>query len=185
MAITAKDSGSFDRELPTGGLQHAVFSKIHDLGMQLNDYNGQTSYQHKVLVTWELAEVMKEGDYAGKRFVVHKEYTLSLSKKANLRRDLESFKSKKMTDEQAAEGFDLEKLLKVQCTLNLVIATSRGGNDYVKVDGVLPAQSDAPMLVPELPDDWCPEWVKAKIAEGAGAEGDVSKKDFVDDEVPF
>lgn len=187
MPITAKNSGGFERELPEAGIHHAVCTKVFDIGMQMNTYNGQTSYQHKVLIIWELDETMKEGEYAGKRFVVHKEYTLSLHEKATLRKDMQSWRGKSFSEKELEVGFDLEKLLKVQCTLNIVIATAKStGNEYVKVDGVMPAQKDAPMLIPELPDDWCPDWIEQKVNEGAGAAGAIGEeKADPDEEVPF
>lgn len=185
MAIIAKDSGTFDRELPEAGFQDAVCSKIHDLGKQLTTYQGKTSFPNKVLITWELAELMKEGDYAGKRFLVHKEYTLSMNKKANLRKDLESWRGRAFTDEEVVEGYDVEKLLKVQCTLSLVIVTREGKDDYVKITAVAPARKEAPIMVPELEDGWCPDWITNKINQGAGAGGEVGAEKIDDDSVPF
>lgn len=179
MAIVAKDSGeSFERELPSAGLQHAVLSKIFDLGLQMNNYTGK--HQHKVLFVWELAETMSEGKFAGNRFILTQEFTLSLNEKANLRKMLESWKGKQMTEEQAKQGVELEKFLKVQATLNVIHAEKRDGGEYAKVSTVLPAQSDAPVLFPELDDDWCPDWIAAKMNAGFetnGAEvGDVSQR---------
>jgi hypothetical protein len=166
MGIVAKDSGdSFERELPPAGFQDAVCSKIFDLGKQLSDYQGQQKLQHKVLFVWELAATMSTGEYAGKRFVVHREYTLSLHEKASLRKDLEGWKGKDIPEEVARQGIDLEKMLKVPCTVQINHQTSRSGNEYAKVVSVAPARHEAPMLFPELPDDWCPTWIADKMAE--------------------
>jgi len=189
MSIVAKDGGGggFQRELPEPGMHHAVCSKVFDLGMQEENYNGDLSWKHKVLVVWELDQTIedKESEYYGKRLLVHNEYTLSLNEKAKLREHLESWRGREFTDEELMHGFDLEKLVKVQCQLNIVIKTSRNGNQYAKVQSVAPAGKNAPVMVPELPDDWCPSWIEAKIAEGQGADGDVSKAPDKDEEIPF
>lgn len=190
MPLIAKDSGeSFERELPSSGIQHAVCSKIFDLGKQMNEFQGQQKLQHKVLFVWELAETMQTGEYAGKRFVVHKEYTLSLHERATLRKDLESWYGKSIPEEKAREGIDLEKMLKSQCTLNVTRRTSKSGNEYAVVSGVMPAQKDAPMLFPELPEDWCPDWIKTKMAEAMpddnAPSGEVGKQEEQAGEVIF
>ena len=57
MPIMAADSGGgFTRQLPTPGMHHAVCSRVFDLGMQHNSYNGEMSYQHKVFVVMEIDE---------------------------------------------------------------------------------------------------------------------------------
>lgn len=187
MGIVAKDSGdSFERELPPVGFQDAVCSKIFDLGKQLSDYQGQQKLQHKVLFVWELAATMSTGEYAGKRFVVHREYTLSLHEKASLRKDLEGWKGKSIPEETARQGVDLEKMLKVPCTIQITHQTSRTGNEYAKVTGIGPARTEAPMLFPELEDGWCPQWIADKMAEAvsddrmkSGEVGKVEEEDVI------
>ena len=188
MSIVVKETGGgFERQLPEAGMHHAVCSKVFDLGLQLETYNSETSQKHKGLVVWELDETIKDesSEYFGKRLLVQKEYTLSLNEKATLRADLEAWRGREFTEEEL-QGFDIEKLLTVQCQLNIVHKTSKSGNVYAKVVGIAPAGKDAPILVPELADDWCPDWIKQKIADGAGAGGDVSKAEkFEDDSIPF
>lgn len=170
MGIVAKDAGEgFERELPGAGLQDAVCSKIFDLGMHQNRFTG--NLQHKILIVWELAETMTTGKYAGNRFVQHKEYTLSLNEKANLRKDLEGWRGKTIPEEKAKEGIDLEKFIGMQCTLNIQHETSKNGNEYAKVVAIAPVAKSAPMLTPELPEDWCPDWIKTKMDEGVSTGG--------------
>jgi hypothetical protein len=168
MALMAKDNGEgFDRELPGGGLQDAVCSKIFDLGKHQNRFNG--NLQHKILVVWELAETMKSGKFVGERFVQHKEYTLSLNEKATLRKDLEGWMCKSIPEDKARDGIDLEKFIGMQCTLTIQHETSKSGNEYAKVAAVAPVTKHAPMLEAKLPADWCPDWIKQKMDEGASS----------------
>jgi hypothetical protein len=189
MSIVAKDSGGggFQRELPEPGIHHAVCSKVFDLGMQAESYNNENSWRHKALVVWELDQTIedKESEYYGKRLLVHNEYTVSLNEKSKLRKHLESWRGREFTDEELMHGFDIEKLIAVQCQLNIVIRKSGAGRDYSRVESVAPAGKNAPIMTPELPEDWCPDWIKQKIAEGKGAGGDVSKREFEDEEIPF
>ena len=186
--IVAKDKGGGDRQLPTAGVCNAVCSKAFDLGMQSNNYNGEMSYQHKCLLVFELEETIADeaSEYFGKRLLYHLEVTLSLNEKAKLRGYLESWRGKEFTPKELQEGFDLEKLLSVQCTLNIIHKTAKSsGRPYAAVSSILPALKDAPMMNPELAKDWCPDWIKTKIAAGDGAEGDVSESKDFDDDVPF
>ena len=86
MSIMAKKAGG-DFVLPMAGLQVGVCSKVFDLGIQTTTYNNETKTQHKVMVVWELSETINdpENENHGKRLLTHKEYTLSLGDKANLR----------------------------------------------------------------------------------------------------
>lgn len=187
--IVAKDNGGgdFKRQLPTPGMHHAVCSKIFDLGMQSETFNGDMAYRHKVHITFEIDETIDdpESEYHGKRLLQNQEYTLSLTEKAKLRGHLESWRGREFTSEELDKGFDIEKLLKVQCQLNVMIKTSKAGNEYAVIKAIVPAGKDAPIMIPELPDDWCPKWIQDKIDTGDGAKGDVATAPDEDDDVPF
>lgn len=187
MAVVAKatDGEAHQFEIAPSGMQPAVLSKIFDVGLQHTDYQGQPKDQHKVVFVWELAARISEGEYAGQRFVLSKVYTLSLHEKANLRKDIESWKGKAIPDEKAREGIDLEKFLKTQCTLNVVHYEKKTGYDGARIQNILPPGKDDPMLVPELADEWCPDWIRGMMAEGAGATGDMGQKETFEDDVPF
>ena len=175
MAIIAKDDGGGPREKPEAGLHNAVCSKMFDLGIQ-EGFQGKP--QHKVVIYWELEETMKTGEYAGQRFVMSRTYTLSLNEKATLRRDLESWRGKGFTDDEV-NGFDIEVLIGVPCTLN-VLHDDKSGR--AKIAGIMPKQKTAEALKPELPDDFCPPW----IAEALGkAPPEEAAAEFEDDSIPF
>jgi len=177
VSLIAKDSGdSFEREIPEAGMQDAVLSKIFDLGQQDSPYGRK----HQVLFVWELGETMKEGNFKGNRFVLTQTFTFSLNEKANLRKTLESWTAKQMSEEKAREGVDLMQFVKRPATLNVVHGEKRDGSLYAKVSTVMPARKDAPMLFPELADDWCPEWIANKMREGLvsmeGEPGEMTEK---------
>ena len=174
MAIIAKDDGGGPREKPEPGLHNAVCSKMFDLGIQ-EGFGGKP--QHKVVIYWELEETMQTGDYAGKRFVLSRTYTLSLNEKASLRRDLESWRGKGFT-EQEVNGFDIEVLIGVPCTIN-VIHDDKSGR--AKIAGIMPKQKTAEALTPELPDDFCPPWIAEALGKTPPEE---AAADF-DSDIPF
>lgn len=105
-----------------------------DLGTQQGDYQGKTTHARKVVVRWELPnELISEGDWAGKPFVVSKFYTASLSEKANLRKDLSAWRGREFT-EQELMGFEARNILDKPCMVN-VTHTEKG---KAKVSGVTP-----------------------------------------------
>ena len=59
--------------------------------------------------------------------LIAKEYTVSLNEKANLRKDLESWRGKEIQPTEL-EGFDMTNLLGVQCTLQIM----HNDNGYAK-----------------------------------------------------
>jgi hypothetical protein len=85
-----------------------------------------------------------------------KQYTFTLFEKGNLAKDLESWFSKKISDETRKNGFDLQTLIGRKCQLNLI--ESEDGK-YVNVGGVLPPSKDNVMV--QVCAD-LPEWVTKK-----------------------
>ena len=186
MALIAKDTGSGEFEPIPGGMHNSVCARLYDLGEQPGFNPG--TFAHKIVILWELATRYSSGEYNGQRMRVSKTYTLSLSEKANLRHDLESWRGRAFT-EQELQGFDVEKVMGVPCTLNLVETINPTSKKrYVKVAAVMPLMSGAERLVPETPADFVPEWIQKLLAstqpteaytvptEGAGAS---------DSEIPF
>lgn len=113
--------------------------RILDLGTQQSTYQGQPRTQHLLLFAWELPEE-KMAD--GKPMMVAKRYTLSMNKKAILRKDLESWRAKAFSDEEL-ETFDILNVLGAPALLTL--AKSDNG-DYTNVVGVakLPKGTQVP-----------------------------------------
>ncbi len=66
---------------------------------------------------------------------VNKEYTLSLSKKANLRRDLESWRGRQFTEDEL-KGFDVAKIVGQPCLLTITHKLSGAGKTYAAISSV-------------------------------------------------
>ena len=180
--------GGGNRQLPEKGVHNAVCSKVFDLGMHPNTFDTSKSDQQKCMLVFELEALIEDeaSEYFGKRLLQHAELTVSLNEKATLKRFLESWRKKEFTQQEIDEGFDIHKLVGVQCTLNIIHKTAKtSGKERAEVDAIMPALKNAPMMNPELPKNWCPDWIKTKISAGDGAEGDVSTPTTFEDDVPF
>ena len=102
MAIYARSSARQYTPCPEG-LHPAVCVDVVDLG----DVDTAFGRKHRVRLAWQIAEI----DPATKhRFDVVKTYTLSLHARASLRQDLESWRGRRYSENDARQGIDLERL---------------------------------------------------------------------------
>ena len=122
------------------GLHTACCVDIVDLGIVAGAYGAK----HKVRIVWQLDAV---DDEHGRRFDVARVYTLSLHERAALRKDLESWRGKKFTEAEL-DGFDLQKLLGVNCQVQVVQQVSEDGSVYANVATVVPPAKGRPKLAP-------------------------------------
>jgi hypothetical protein len=142
MAITVSAPKSVFVPAPPG-VHQAVCVDVVDLGVLKVTYQSVTQMKHKVRLVWQIDETMENGE----RYVVSRRYTASLHPKASLRKDLEAWRSKAFTEEEAT-GFDLEVLLGVNCLLN-VVQTTRGGDTYSNVVGIMPLRKGMTKMEPK------------------------------------
>ncbi len=157
--IIAKDDGNTFELIPKGTVQ-AVCYAVWDLGNQKTVWNNETKVQHKIIIAWETTHKMQnEGEYKDKRMVITKNYTLSLYENAKLCMDLESWRSKSFTEEEK-KGFDVEKLIGINCLLGIIHNKSKNnGKTYANVSSVSPIMKGQEKLIPENTLDKIPEWV--------------------------
>lgn len=105
-----------------------------DLGTQQGEYLGKTTHARKIVLRFELPnELISEGEFAGKPFVVSKFYTASLGEKANLRKDLSSWRGRDFTPDELM-GFDSKNLLDKPCMVNV----TRSEKGKAKISGLSP-----------------------------------------------
>lgn len=139
MAIVAHDTGK-DFEPAPEGLHPAVCVDVVDLGSVTNKFGSR----HAVDIVWQIDCIMKE---SGKRFLASKRYTLSLHEKANLRKDLESWRGKPFQFDELAQGFDLEVLIGVNCELQIMHNT-KDNRTFANINSVLPHRSSNKIMKP-------------------------------------
>ena len=146
MGLMAKDKGGGDFVLIPEDLHLAICYGIWDLGKQFSEKWEKSV--HKILITWEIPECRGEFEQDGKKVnlprVISKRYTLSLHKKADLKRDLESWRGKKFTDEEL-KGFDLKKLLGVPCQIQ-VIHNKVDDKVYANISAIIKAPAGTKLL---------------------------------------
>jgi hypothetical protein len=190
MSIIVSDSGK-EFEKPSIGMAQAVCRGVWDIGYQKGTWEGQEIIQPKIVVSWEIDELMTEGEYKGKRFTVNEFFTKSLSPKGKLRPALESWRGRPFTREEL-NGFDIEKLIGANCLLNL----GENKKGKVVVLSVSPLMKNTVKMTPELPSTM-PAWVQtikdkavhkemAHVSEPERADGVDAKIGDVDAEIiPF
>lgn len=190
MSLIVKDTGGGDFQMAPVGNHVAVCYMVVDLGMQQTNFGEK----HKILIGWELVHEMMED---GRPFVISQQYTASLSEKANLRRDLESWRGKKFSETEL-KGFDVFNVVGVPCMVS-VIHSENNGKHYANIGSVagLPKGMEKPKAANKIvaysldnPEqsmfDLLPEWIQNKIPKNgfnpsSTADFDEPSADFGDD----
>jgi hypothetical protein len=143
MGFVASDSGGGNyKRVPAGAHVGRCFSLI-DLGTQLSSGQYGEKLQHKIQIKWELFGEDEQGaplvSDDGSPMTISKSYTLSLSDKASLRKDLASWRGRDFTEDEA-KAFDVTKLLGAYCMVN-VTTSENNGKTYTNVAGLTPLPS--------------------------------------------
>lgn len=152
------------------GVYMAVCIGFIDLGEQYSEMF--KSYSNKGMYIWELPGETIEVDGEQKPRQLSKEFTISVSKKGNLRGFIESWNSKGYTDDEFME-FDLFEQIGKPCQLNVVLNESK---EYSNVDNLMPIPKGFPAPTTDTKyikwdmDSWndevfkeLPEWIQEKI----------------------
>lgn len=176
MSLIAKDTTGekFPQlPLPEAGTTQAVCCAVWDLGLQLSSFkneDGSDKHQHKIMIAWEVVEKINapESEYHGKPYMLKKTYTLSLGEKANLRKDLESWRGIPFNDAELKNGFDIEKLYGVNCFLGIKHEPDRKDDTkiYANVTAILPLPKGTEKINPlRTREEPAPKWVLEKMAQ--------------------
>lgn len=137
MPIIAREPESKFTPAPEG-LHQAVCVDVVDLGL----VETQWGQKPKVEIRWQLDVVNEDTQ---KRFDIRARYTLSLSEKANLRKQLETWRGRKFSHEEL-QGFDLEKLVGVNCQLQVIHNLTDEGKVYANVQAIVPHAAKTPKI---------------------------------------
>jgi len=212
MSITATDKGGNFELVPAGNHVARCYSMIH-IGTIPETYMGEQKQMNKVRISWELPTEKRifDKDRGEQPFSVSKEYTLSMGEKANLRKDLQSWRGRPFSEEEA-KAFDVTKLLGIPCMLNVIHGKSKSsGREYAVIASIsgLPRGTTCPQQINpsyefslEKFDNEkfkaLPEWLMKKIASSkeykelsgtgateAQATGSAGIATAPDDDLPF
>lgn len=160
MGRYASDAGGGDFKQAPQGNHVARCIALIDLGTHHDEYEGKPIVRNQVMVRWELPNEMEEFSGERKPMIVSKFYTNSLSEKANLRKDLESWRSRAFTIEELMK-FDLMNILGKPCMLS-VVHTEKGKAKVASV-AALPKGFDCPPQFNQSVSFWIDEWDQAKF----------------------
>lgn len=203
MSLIVKDKGGGDFRPVPAGTHIAVCTMVADMGIQPS---AKFKPKAQLYIRWELpGEVItwKDGEsqeHTGP-MVIGQKYTMSLSEKANLRADLESWRGKMFTEQELA-GFDIKNILGKSCMLGVTHNTV-GNKTYANISAVMglpkgtPAASPSVMpiaydidshdedIFQKLPN-WLQEAIKGRIKNDASktVTPNGTDNDF-DDDIPF
>ncbi len=121
MAINASNSGGSNVPVIEAGTYPARCIQVVHVGTVPDEYQGKKTTPNKVRIAWELpTELYKFDEVRGAEpRIISKEYTLSLSDKANLRKDLDAWRGKPFTEDEL-KGFDVSKILGQPCQLSIL-----------------------------------------------------------------
>lgn len=145
MSLTVTATGGGELQMTPEGAYIGRCIKIIDLGTQTSTGQFGTKSQKKIMVTWELLDdEVKLPD--GRPYAVSQFYTASLHEKSQLRKDLESWRGKKFSD-QELEGFDLSDVLGSYCLIQVI--HSKDGQ-YANVQTIMKHKGEKPEGVNEL-----------------------------------
>lgn len=138
MAFKPEQPKFKERELVPAGTHAARLISLVDLGIQQGEFKGVPTSQHKVYLTWELGNEMREFDGLQKPMVIGKEFTFSMAPKARLRPVVEGLVGVKFTDPEAY-NFDFEEtnLLGTECMISVSHIEGKKGV-YAAIESVVP-----------------------------------------------
>ena len=129
MAIIAREPEGKNFTPAPEGIHVACCCDVVDLGLADHGFGEK----HYVEVRFQL----EDADETERRFIVRRRYTLSLSEKATLRKDLETWRGRKFSKKELA-GFDLEKLIGVGAQVQVVHRLTDQGRTFANVSAVIP-----------------------------------------------
>lgn len=136
MSLIAKNEGGVEIKQLEPGVYTGIASAIIDLGIQESAMFGNK--QRKIMIIWQIVGETIEINGENKPRVMSKEYTLSLSEKSTLRKDLQAWRGKAFSQKEL-QGFDLVNILNVPCQLQ-IIQTEKNGKVYTSIASIMAIQ---------------------------------------------
>jgi hypothetical protein len=211
MSFYVESSGGFENTPP--GMHLARCYQIIDLGTQKSEYDGIPKFNRTLMISWEIHGNGEDGHPIvmkdGRPFSQSNFYNLSWSEKANLRKDLQSWRGKPFNQEELRR-FDLKNVLGAWCMVNVIEKENRAGKVKSVINGITPVpavikQSGLPQafntnIIFNLQDpdlgvyDILSEYIKGKIQsspewqklQGKPTTAPIIAKDsYEDGDIPF
>jgi len=135
------ESNDKDFKIVPPGSHLARCYRIVDVGTQAVEWQGQQKFLRKVMIGWEVHGEEENGSPLltdeGEPLAMFKNYTLSWSENANLRKDLQNWRGVPWKDEEV-NRFDLKNILGQWCMLNVIHAEGKNNKVFANVAGITP-----------------------------------------------
>ena len=155
------------------GMQQAVCVDGIDLGEKVESYQGgPMKLTRKYALVFQTAE---RDEDTGAPYEVSAEFTASLGEKAALRKFINGWRGRDLTDDEA-KTFDITELVGANALLNIVHKTSAKGRTYAKIASAAPLMKGMPKISEDgyerakfwgmRKDDYLADVVKFKQAAG-------------------
>ena len=199
MPSIAKQKSNADFEPLDEGTHLAICDAVIDVGLQTTPWGAdQEQVWLRFEVPAERISFIKDGLEVDAPQVVWTRYNKTLTKKANLRKDLEAWRGREFTAEEL-DGFDLFSLAGKPCLLTVVHNQAKD-RTFANVSAVtkilkgqqVPAMENDPIkFSPDDTDqfDDVPEWLqeifKTRLEYPPEPEPEPDERDFHDDDIDF
>jgi len=208
-SIIASNTQKPFKQVPAG-CHFALCNMVVDLGWQKSEWQGQTRHVHQVYIRWEVPDERvvyeKDGEPIEGPCSIGRTYTLALTPRAHLRKDLENWRGKAFTAEEE-KSFDIATVGGKCCQL-MVTHKEGGERTYANITGVIgltkeqltrakTARSEVGVLVFSLVDpdqqvlQKLPKWIQEKLENRVVTSvpaqawpGSENEEEF-DDDLPF
>jgi len=154
------------------GVYESVCVDVVDLGI----VDGKFGAKHKLKIVWEVSEKMKDG----RPYIMSQRYTASLNSKANLYKDLKSWRGRDFTVDELKD-FEMDSIIGAGCIL-VVKHTENDGNVYANVASILKSKEKLAATGKYIRAKDRPEYVAP--ASNAGVQEDGGSAHEQDD-IPF
>lgn len=189
MPLHVREDGVTFEPIPEG-THRAVCYGVYDVGSHYDERYQKTI--HKVYLCFELPDERmkikdKDGNEVDKPKAISKKYTLSLNEKANLRKDLASWRGKGFTPEEL-NGFDLHNILGKCCQLSVVHNVGANKKTYANIQAIISFPKGQKPLKAENelqwfsfeegaePNEKTPKWI-AEMIQSSVEYGNMKGKD--------
>jgi len=173
MSSIARQKSSGDFTPLVEGTHLAICNAVVDIGLQPTPWG--TDQEHVWLrfeVSAERVQFTRNGEEVDEPMVIWTRYNKTLSKKANLRKDLDKWRGKDFTTEEL-DGFELFNLVGKPCLISVVhnhvedrtYANVSGITKIMKGQDVPDWELDAIRFSPDDTDQYrdVPEWLQEKF----------------------
>ena len=134
MSLTTSGNSSTSFEPIPEGSYLAVCNMLIDLGEQYSE-----TYKHisnKVLIGWEIPELIIELEDGPHTRTISQQYTNSLNESANLRAALAAWRGRDFTAKEL-EAFDLRAILGTSCLINVIHRKGNSGKTYANIQSIM------------------------------------------------